>query len=700
MPKTWFNFKETSTKAASASAKKASAKASAKASTKASAKGSSVSAPATKKISLRKTLSNLFTRKRKSSKKLSTIKEEKHSEDFFDAFERIPSEKDEFQQKLSDFKKKRSSRIITKFMRNTTVKRKANFLGKKCPDSGVCMALGIYTNDIKKFFGGFTDFSNCEDSIKRIGAVSANGFINEIKYVNKNAVITMRKSTVPGSIADAGEQIQYTAYAILKSSGNINADNLMYEYSVGKFINKQNKIFPSFLETYGLYKYTSFDAWKIMRSASVKTRENLIQGLIPQSIDYKEACTQSIYIAILIQHFKDVKSLKTALHDKKFLESYDLTYILFQIYYTLSALADTFTHYDLHWNNVLLYEPEKDKYIEYHYHSAGDSVISFKSNYMIKIIDYGRSFFYYNPIDNSEKIHQLVCKTKECTNQGIKNPDITYTCGEARGFYWLDIQNKINNVSADLRLLAIIYDTFKKFNPINSSQFYLKEKLKLVIYNQDPKTKSAYQVKKTGFPFAINNVTDAFLEIKDLISKNYNNIVEKNNEQFENKQKIGDLHIYDDRRPMEFIPYNPTIKEIEAFLFALELQILDLKTDIFKLSKRKDLDRYEDINKAYEKIVLLENKKTNLYFNKIDIMNDLAALETISKDLESSIRPASTMRPTLSRRTSSRDESFNYELDFLLLNNNNLKKKMEYVNKRIEYLIRKKPYTKRNETDV
>ena len=43
-------------------------------------------------------------------------------------------------------------------------------------------------------------------------------------------------------------------------------------------------------------------------------------------------------------------------------------------------MKDTFTHYDLHWNNLHVYEPAPGKYIQYHYHLVNDMPpVSFKS---------------------------------------------------------------------------------------------------------------------------------------------------------------------------------------------------------------------------------------------------------------------------------------------------------------------------------
>ena len=43
----------------------------------------------------------------------------------------------------------------------------------------------------------------------------------------------------------------------------------------------------------------------------------------------------------------------------------------------LATLSDVFTHYDLHLDNILLYEPIKNGYITYNYHLNSGKIIKF-----------------------------------------------------------------------------------------------------------------------------------------------------------------------------------------------------------------------------------------------------------------------------------------------------------------------------------
>jgi hypothetical protein len=99
----------------------------------------------------------------------------------------------------------------------------------------------------------------------------------------------------------------------------------------------------------------------------------------------------------------------------------------------LMCLQNEFTHYDLHSDNILIYEPVIGKYIQYHYFVDGNE-ISFKSKYIVKIIDYGRCYFHDTDTNNSMNIHEKICNEKQC------DPE----CGEDYGYQWLQHNNGLD----------------------------------------------------------------------------------------------------------------------------------------------------------------------------------------------------------------------------------------------------------------
>jgi hypothetical protein len=134
--------------------------------------------------------------------------------------------------KLTD---KSHTRKIARFMRKLNPgKIRARYLNGVCSDSGVCIAFGKHVDKIKKHFGGFVKFDHVK-SMRKIGAVSSNGFIKEIEYEHEG----------------------YNAHAVLKSAAKQQADNLYYEYLAGIFANMASSRIPNFVETYGVYKYNT-----------------------------------------------------------------------------------------------------------------------------------------------------------------------------------------------------------------------------------------------------------------------------------------------------------------------------------------------------------------------------------------------------------------------------------------------------------
>lgn len=438
-----------------------------------------------------------------------------------------------------------AAKKIQKFMKKNKMKIKSRFLQSICSDSGVCLAFGKNTNDIKDFFNNFTDFKYANDTIKRLGVPSVNGFVNEVTYVRE----------------------KYTAHSIIKSSAKSTADNLFYEYLCGLVINSWCVRFPCFLETYGLYGYIDDYTWKKVKdnkTTSVNALKNYITFLNNNSLNVnsndfnsllERSCLSSKYITIMIQHIKNAKTLDDFFEDSinKFLfVNNQFVAILFQVYFALHVLKNNFTHYDLHSDNVLIYQPNQNGYIHYHYALSNGDTISFKSPYMAKIIDYGRSYFKHENKDNfnSKNIYDKICKEKECEPCGEKvGYSLLTNSGQLRNQSY--IHSSVSNKSHDLRLLYNFKSVFKNYKlhtkthkKPNSLYFNILNKLK---YNTHYGTPEA---KNNGYPNKIETVSDAFKGLSDLILRP--DFFEYNQAEIENLDKIGDLYIYENNRPMKF----------------------------------------------------------------------------------------------------------------------------------------------------
>ena len=458
----------------------------------------------------------------------------------------IKAELDSRQKTIEKVRRSMFRHKIGKFMRNTTQKRRTEFLKAICSDSSVCIAFGREDTKIQNFFGGFDTFDNVVGPIKRIGTPSQNGFIHEIQYSKDG----------------------YNAFAILKSSANASGDNLFYEYMVGRYLNHLCKLVPCFVETYGLFTYDSEIDWRFAKNHAelpVQRFKNSLKVLSLYRQDIlSKSCKEALLMSVLIQHIKGaetlghkIEALETALRNPLIGKSYEeidfvklhLPAILFQVYNPLARFANTFTHYDLHQDNVLLYVPNADKYIHYYYHIPGGTVTEFKSHYLAKIIDYGRSYFKDTISPHSTKssaIYKSVCQEKDCPN-----------CGERNGYFWLkptiDPSNYIGsqqrNASHDLRLLKTIIDMSTRLLQHNPElNDWLKNKLKFDKHYGTPEEPAG------GLPARIVNVLDADMVLDAMINtpqyKIYSDIIYSDPKW----SKLGDLHVYSDGRPMNFVP--------------------------------------------------------------------------------------------------------------------------------------------------
>ena len=408
-----------------------------------------------------------------------------------------------------------------------------------CSDSGICIAFGTETDKIKSFFGSFITSEYVAPPMTRIGQVSLNGFIFEFTYKREG----------------------YQANAILKSTIDQTSDNLLYEYLVGQYINQLNKVYSCFLETYGLFQYNTNADWEFVKQTPI-LRENIFKSRLTYvpTPTIAQGCKKAKYLAILLQYIKNAPTLNQIMeqtfHNKEVNQkypifTYEILYILFQIYMPLSHVADDFTHYDLHTNNVLIYEPVKGKYIQYYYHpidAENYTVTTFKSRYIAKIIDYGRSYF-KSPQTNSLDIYNTLCATPEC-NVPFTPP---IDCGKQFGFQYLSPERKEGvrhyitsqqpNISHDLRLLYLIY----------KSNYPLIPELKVALENVNFGKDSRFGTREVSVFNAdqINNIHDAYDVLDQIIRmdkwRNINEMI------YSRLQKLGDLHIYEDGRPMEFV---------------------------------------------------------------------------------------------------------------------------------------------------
>lgn len=312
---------------------------------------------------------------------------------------------------------------VVRHLERPLQKKQSLLLSKFCPDTGYCLSLGSNEELVKNYFENFENLSFIYTSeVKQIGHKSSNGVVYELVF----------------------KKGKHKASVILKTAVDHLSDNLFYEYLVGlRFINYQCRFFPCFLETYGYYifkKKSTMNHFDKNRSSTTlssptsKTNKRIswkqILTKIPINTENQikneltNACRQSDINAIMIQHFKNFTTFSDQLKNNFSSIRYEIFSLLYQIYFPLSVLSDIYTHYDLHGNNIGLYKPfTGNKYLLLRYHSKKKkTVFEIKSEFIVKLIDYGRNYVMTPSMADQDRIGYLntedtidyLCRIAEC----------------------------------------------------------------------------------------------------------------------------------------------------------------------------------------------------------------------------------------------------------------------------------------------
>jgi hypothetical protein len=369
----------------------------------------------------------------------------------------------------------------------------------------------------------------------------------------------------PNDIKGQNSNIEILKYnngekSIIKIPKFETSDNIMYEGLVGFFLNTKSLKYPSFIDTYAIIKLNN----EFIDSLNSPTNDNqtLFTKFKTHSPNFKlyktlseindnvinDACEFPRTYAILIKYLNNTTDTLIKLIEQYDFCKNDLLYIFFQVYMTISNLSKDFTHYDLHFGNVLPYKLDNNKYIEYHYiyskKEESEKEITFKSKYVAKIIDYGSCYF--TPGFDINKY--IKCKNSNSLSS-FKTRDTEY------------INSAVKNESHDLRLIyqLVGFYTTKKYKDLytNLQSANWIANIPQIIYEDRMGTPEKIN---TGLPNKnINNVNDAYIALQSIV-KDKDQIISNNIAYTENNNmvKIGDLYIYDDGRDMKYLPTTPT----------------------------------------------------------------------------------------------------------------------------------------------
>ena len=475
-----------------------------------------------------------FLNKEKSNKITSSKKSSSSSRSSKKSSSSSSSKKSSSSSSSSSSKKSNKTEKITKSkikkLLYENIQNRSKNLGKMlevtCKNPDNCIALGYYGDVIKRYFNNFQNLDFIDNtSLKRIGIESTNGFIIKAPF----------------------KKHDYTAYTALKCSQHKYADNLLYEYYVGKyFINKYAKIYPCFVETYDLYEFKSNEFYKLIKKkAKSNNFSNIDFKEYIQKVDiekYKSladifdySCLKYELLCVLIQHFDKFYSFKNT-HINFFDKiNYDIYNIMYQVYFCLAMLGDNYTHYDLHANNVFLYKPfDGNKCILMKYHHNGN-VFEFKSEFIVKIIDYGFNYF-NNGKTNTKEIMEIICAQNNCDPDCGLKKGYEFIQGNIRNpkrdFYW--INPIVPNVSHDLKFANYIQN--------NTSNFNLIEKIH---YQKDAGTPE----DKTGDEKNIRSIFN-LLDALESIIDSFNNA--NNHKKYAAWTVAAEMDVYDDGREYTF----------------------------------------------------------------------------------------------------------------------------------------------------
>jgi hypothetical protein len=440
------------------------------------------------------------------------------------------NKKNKFTKKRNDnrFRGGELDNSVKQVITHTIQDRDVNFskmLQVSCKNPDNCLALGQYDEKIKLFFDNFRNLNYIDNSlIKRIGNPSANGFIIELPFTKLN----------------------YTAYTVLKCATNARSDNLFYEYYVGKyFINKYLKQLPCFVETYDLYEFNSNTSYITIKSAanndtlsSINFKSNMHRiNTNERSFNlFNYSCLKNKLLCLLIQHFDKFYSFEDMINTKHDNIKYDIYNILYQAYYGLCTLGANYTHYDLHDGNVFLYKPfDNNVCILMRYH-RNNQVFEFKSEYIVKIIDYGRNYFYNGKL-STERIMRNLCKIPDCKPNCGENFGYRVVKGSMNdpsfNFYWIDPTEP--NVSHDLRFANSVKEILLKNTQIQTFEY---------------KTNFGTPEDMTGDKDNVKSIFDLRDALEELIT-DFNPL--KNEKKYANWKVAATMDIYDDGRDYEFV---------------------------------------------------------------------------------------------------------------------------------------------------
>jgi tRNA A-37 threonylcarbamoyl transferase component Bud32 len=363
---------------------------------------------------------------------------------------------------------------------------------------------------------------------------------------------------------------------VLKFNLSPSGFSASYEAYVGVFLNKLNKQFPFFVETYGCLK----------GPRPIEKGDNSYPRIFPSYMRFLEP------VPLKYEYLKPFHSLTDSQLNAQYgilmefikgnslsdyINNIEIWFLLFQVYSVLDYLGGDFVHGDLYCRNVMVVPAVKHtdiQKIKFVYHYPGGRVFTFNSSYIVKMIDFGSSNFNdrkeeekspsYIPYRNRNMYHDLLLFTEVCQLIPGKVPD------------FVDKSKKINEEIEKIKQAQ--RDQLKKIISKNVINFYEKKMnaLENVLYTKI-NTEEFKKLEKEIKSFR-ELQTDEKKDIKEVFEFMNRKLKEVQKTISDYKQKItvvGEIHIWMDgsNRPMERTDYKEesTDPMVEDPLFPLGL---------------------------------------------------------------------------------------------------------------------------------
>jgi hypothetical protein len=468
-----------------------------------------------------------------------------------------------------------------------------NIVKKKLQSFTDRHSLGMPISDNDRFFFQYNDTKKI--LIDRYGNMkSFDMMMSEPEKIRHKAV----NSTIVKNYIKNGNNMFTFLYKLKKRSKIESIDNMFYDYCSSSCINEFKVFFPNFPHTFYYFIYYDSDS-SIFYNRIIKIIDNPENDNIDQfkqnlyltcrytenlysEDDYSGIAIEEItggeqIVNLIEKHLKEniISGSKLKTNDKF---DYILWTYFIQIYSILNSLKNNFTHYDLHFENIIFKPVPNNMYVKINYFlKMADGItnsiqFSVYTKYIPVIIDYGKSNFTCDEL-NTKKIANILCENNELNKCNVsKKPCNLISLGINYSETSMRPDNvKNNNISQDLRYFALVMQFIidkMKDNNISKTNLYIYKKLKKYKLSGWLRTESKYYFFKKVKPSIeqhfvkeipthkgeINNVESLYNYFIDFYNTHIKKILPKFEEEFKSNL-YGTIYIDMTReKPWKFVP--------------------------------------------------------------------------------------------------------------------------------------------------